>query len=252
MMSTTKYERLLRRLPQLTNGQLFWLDKVVDVFECPHEFKIHSSDLFDAEVLENFGDALRIHHAFSIEPFSKDKFEYVLEQILKMSGRSADLASKGNRGHDITINGLRVSLKTQADNNLKRDKIWISKFMELGRGQWTDNPEDLKGLLSLFLEHMAGYDRILSLRTLQKSPDWEYELIEIPKSLLETAKFGTLDMKLESRQLPKPGYCHVFDASGNMTFQLYFDGGGERKLQIKNLLKSSCSVHASWKFSLTS
>ncbi len=35
-----------------------------------------------------------------------------------------------------------------------------------------------------------------------------------------------------------------------MDFQLYFDGGTERKLQIKHLLKSLCVVHAEWKFDI--
>ena len=246
-----KHERLFQRLPSLTNGQLFWLDKVVEVFECPHTFQIYESDLFNTGILADFGDALRIHHAFSVEPFSKDKFEYVLEQILKIDGRQANLATKGNRGHDITIDGVKVSLKTQADKNIRRGKIWISKFMELGSGQWSNKPEELNGLLSMFLHHMTGYDRIFTLRTLQKGPEWEYELVEIPKKLLQAAENGRLEMKLDSKQLPKPGYCYVTDLAGNDIFQLYFDGGGERKLQVKNLLKTHCTVHATWKFSIT-
>ena len=245
-----KLNKLLERIPSLTNGQIYWLEKVVEIFDCPHDFQIFDTDLLDAEILESFGDALRIHHAFSVEPFSKDKFEYVLEQILKMSGQQAKLAPKGNRGHDITINGLRVSLKTQADKNLRRDKLWISKFMELGKGQWSDNPDELKALLKMFLQHMEGYDRILSLRTLHKAPDWEYELVEIPKKLLKAAEHGRLEMKLNSRQFPKPGYCYVTDDAGKTIYQLYFDGGGERKLQVKNLLKEYCTVHATWKFSI--
>lgn len=245
-----KVDRLLQRIPELTSGQIYWLDTVVAVFDCSHDFQIHESDLFDSETLANFGDALRIHHAFSVEPFSKDKFEYVLEQTLNMSGQQAKLATKGNRGHDITVNGTRVSLKTQADKNLKVDKLWISKFMELGKGQWSDDPEELNGLLAAFLQHMNGYDRILSLRTLQKGLVWEYELVEIPKTLLEEARNGRLEMKLNSKQLPKPGYCHVSDDTGSVKYQLYFDGGGERKLQVKNLLKKYCTVHATWQFSI--
>lgn len=51
-----------------------------------------------------------------------------------------------------------------------------------------------------------------------------------------------------SKQTPKPGYCHVNDVNGNEKFQLYFDGGTERKLQIKNLDKGFCVVHAEWEF----
>ncbi|MEO6788478.1 MAG: restriction endonuclease, partial [Chthoniobacteraceae bacterium] len=92
------------------------------------------------------------------------------------------------------------------------------------------------------------YDRILTLRTISKAPNWHYELVEIPKPLLAQAKDGKLEMKLESKQSPKPGYCHVRDADGQPLFHLDFDAGSERKLQIKALRKSACVLHAEWKF----
>lgn len=222
----------------------------MSVFDSPSDFTVLASDIFDEITLENFGDALRIHHSFSVEAFTKDKFEYVLEKVLNMSGSSATLAPRGNRGHDIIIEGNSVSLKTQADKNIRADRIWISKFMELGKGQWTDNPNELVGLRDMFLEHMDQYDRILTLRALQRGPEWLYELVEIPKKLLMKASEGELEMKTDSRQMPKPGYCHVRSPEGEMIFQLYFDGGGERKLQVKNLLKSYCKVHGTWKFTV--
>jgi len=204
--------------------------------------------MINQEILNNFGDALRIHHSFSIEPFSKDKFEYVLEHTLNINSTIASLAPKGNHGHDITVNGVAISLKTQADKNIKEDKIWISKFMELGKGDWGNNPKDLEKLRNSFLNHMKNYERILTLRTLEKGPKWKYELVEIPKALMISAKEGELEMKLDSKQFPKPGYCHVPQKEGIKKFQLYFDGGSERKLQVKNLLKEFCSVHATWEF----
>jgi Type II site-specific deoxyribonuclease len=246
-----RLQRLTGMLPRLTPGQLLWLEKVVGIFGLPADFKNFTSSLLDSESLQDFGDALRIHHAFSKEPFSKDKFEYVLEQVLKSKGIEAQLAAKGNRGHDLTISGERFSLKTQADSNIKLDEIWISKFMELGKGAWGRNPKDLKGLRDAFLEHLTHYERILTLRALSKSPDWKYELVEIPKSLLEEAVGGELKMMKDSKQLPRPGYCYVRDSrTREMKFQLYFDGGGERKLQVKSVLKKLCTVHACWQFSI--
>ena len=139
-----RIKKIINKIPSLTNGQLVWLDKVINAFEGEYSFIICKSDIMNQEILNNFGDALRIHHSFSIEPFSKDKFEYVLEQTLKMNSIVASLAPKGNRGHDITINGETFSLKTQADKKIKEDKIWISKFMELGTGDWGNNPKDLE------------------------------------------------------------------------------------------------------------
>ncbi|EAT58402.1 hypothetical protein CferDRAFT_0341, partial [Chlorobium ferrooxidans DSM 13031] len=138
---------------------------------------------------------------------------------------------------------------TQADKGIREDKIWISKFMELGKGLWGDNPADLETLLDLFLAHLDHYERVLILRALQKAPNWIYELVEVPKALLMLAGSGKLEMKTESRQFPKPGYCFVREGETEL-FQLYFDGGSERKLQLKNLLKCRCMVHARWEFTI--
>ncbi|HEY7490420.1 MAG TPA: restriction endonuclease, partial [Candidatus Tectomicrobia bacterium] len=182
-------------------------------------------------LLQDFGDALRIHHCFSKEAFTKDKFEYALERVTNLCGIPSTLARRGNPGHDITINGMRFSLKTRADRSIRANRLHISKFMELGRGTWTDKDEDLVGLREQFFNHMHSYDRILSLRRLlgTRTYAWHYELVEIPKVLLQEAANGTLRMIHSSRQFPKPGYCYVIDLEGHNKFQLYFDGGTERK-----------------------
>ena len=239
---------LIEAIPDLTLGQLHWIQRVVKVFGGYHQYTVTESDIFDETVLRNFGDAMRVHHSFSAEPFSKDKFEYVLVEVLKITGRTAVLAPKGNPDHDITVDGVKVSLKTQADKGIKENLLWVSKFMELGKGQWSNKPEELEGLRQQFFAHMKSYDRILSLRTLNKAPRWKYELVEIPKTLLMRASTGVFEMKLDSKQTPKPGYCYVSDANGDKLFDLYFDGGTERKLQIKNLRKDICRVHATWEF----
>lgn len=246
-----RIRRLVKLLSSVSPGQLYWVERVLSVFNCPGNFvRCAASDLITDPVLNDFGDALKIHHAFSAEPFSKDKFEYVLQRVLSSHGVSAELAPKGHPGHDLTLSGQRVSLKTQADSGIKPGEIWISKFMELGGGVWGSDPADLEGLRGQFLRHLSRYDRIFTLRTLSKAPDWSYELVEIPKGLFLRAAGGHLAMMTASRQNPKPGYCYVSDDDGLPLFELYFDGGGERKLQVKKLRKSACVVHASWSFSI--
>jgi hypothetical protein len=65
---------LISSIPELTLGQMHWIERVVSVFREEHQFTIHRSDLFDEELLRNFGEAMRVHHSFSAEPFSKDKW----------------------------------------------------------------------------------------------------------------------------------------------------------------------------------
>ena len=72
---------LIEAIPDLTLGQLHWIQRVVKVFGSYHTYSITESDIFDETILRNFGDAIRVHHSFSAEPFSKDKFEYVLVEV---------------------------------------------------------------------------------------------------------------------------------------------------------------------------
>jgi hypothetical protein len=232
--------RLYESLKNLTDGQIGWLRTVVEQFHKPASFRRSpESDLINECVLQDFGDALRIHHCFSKEAFTKDKFEYALERVLNLCEIPSTLAVRGNPGHDITINGVRFSLKTQANKGISSHYLHISKFMELGRGTWTDQEENFVGLREQFFRHMESYDRILSLRRLRRTRTyaWHYELVEIPKGLLLEGRNGVLRIMRTSRQFPKPGYYDVIDSTGVSKFQLYFDAGGERKLQIKALKK---------------
>ena len=238
---------IISSLAGFSESKIDWLNLIVERFELVHAYRQFRGDLITHKILESFGDALLVHHCLSKESLSKDRFEYMLERAVNSSGQRAAIAPRGNPGHDITINGEKFSLKTQADASLKLDSIHISKFMELGSGEWSNNPMHLIGLRNQFLDHLKEYERILILRTLRKPPEpWLYELVEIPKKLLLGAKDGELEMRMESGQNPKPGYCRVYSKDRELQFELYFDGGGERKLQVKNLRKDLCVVHSTW------
>lgn len=243
-----RLEKLVKTVSLLTDGQLYWLDRALRILALPCKCEVVKSDLLSKQAIENFGDAIRIHHSFSAEPLSKDRFEYILANVLNRSGHEAQLAPKGLPGRDIVIDGCRLSLKTQADRSIKADRIHISKLMELGKGQWGNNLDDLIPLRDAFLEHLKGYERILVLRALDQGPQWCYELVEIPKVLLEMAANGKFEMSTNSKQNPKPGYCHVRSREGEELFRLYFDGGSERKLQGQNIRKCHCILHATWQF----
>lgn len=247
-MVAQKHYDISEKLVNLTDFQVEIITKIIDQLQCKKSFwRNPQSDLITRQVLEDFGDALRIHHVFSAEALSKDRFEYTLERVLVGCGIPACRAPKGNPGHDLTIKNTRVSLKTQADKNIKIGSIHISKFMELGKGAWTDKIEDIQGLLLRFLEHMKKYQRIFTLRRLRDVHNEVYELVEIPKLLLEKAQYGKISIMDNSKQTPKPAYCNVYEEN-TLEFRLYFDGGTERKLQIKDLKKDLCMVHATWCF----
>jgi hypothetical protein len=249
----THLAALNEALAQLSVAQLEVLTGIVEGFGLELEAKVDASSDFATEAFaERFGDLLLIHHALSRESFSKDKFEHGLETVLRRVDTPATLAPRGNPGHDITVRDESWSLKTQADRDIKPDRVHISKFMELGRGEWAAET-DLAGLRERMFTHMQSYDRIFTLRTLSaaraaaRDPFHHYELVEIPKALLLRAANVDCVMHQDSKQTPKPGSCTVTE-NGDVLVQLYFDGGTERKLQIKHLAKSACRVHATWRF----
>ncbi|MFH0800665.1 MAG: restriction endonuclease [Pseudomonadota bacterium] len=247
-----RIQKLCLSLRELTEPQLEFIESIVA--QLRKRFvrieRNSRSDIVDEKFLRDFGDVLRIHHCLSKEALSKDRFEYAFERTLNQRGKKAELApSRARPGYDITIDGEPCSLKTQADKEIKDEEVYISKFMELGKGRWSGSVEDFIGLREQFLKHMKAYDRIFSLRSLSSGPGRrKYELVEIPKTLLREARNGKITVCKESRQKPKPGYCNVSGAGGKLKFQLYFDGGTERKLQIKHIQKHLCTVHARWEF----
>jgi hypothetical protein len=239
-------------MKSLSDSQKELISKVEEAFISPYGSKVLNiqAAFISDSIYECFGDSLKIHHVFSYEPFTKDKFEYALVRAFNRNGILAEMAlSRASRGHDVTINGVKFSLKTQADATIREDRIHISKYMELGKGTWTDKVENLHELRQNFLEHLTHYDRILTLRCLSKANPHRYELIEIPKSLLLESQNGQFTVMSNSKQIPKPGYCVVTDKGGiEEKYKLYFDGGSERKLQIKDIKIKFCIKHAEWNF----
>lgn len=245
-MTENEILALAKALRHLSESQRDLVRRVMAQFALPYNFSRNAkSDLITVSVLNHFGDALRTHHALSRQALSKDRFEFALERALNMGGVKADLvSSRTNRGHDISVAGVPVSLKTEAAKGIKIDSIHVSKWMELGKGYWK-----LSILRDVFLDHLASYDRIFTLRCLQQGPrKYHYELVEIPKALLRESEKCEFEMMTDSKQDPQPGYGRVYRPNRTLKYELYFDGGTERKLQIRRLDKSLCIVHATWVF----
>ncbi len=245
---------LIQKLDLLRPRQLLRVNTLVEALIEGADYWVDTnSDFATEDFAQEFGDQLRLHHNASLIPLTKDKFEYAFVDALNDSGYTARKLPNGNPGEDIIVNGSPWSLKTQADRLIKRDFIHISKFMELGKGQW-ETEEDIQALRARMFAHMTAYERIFSLRCLSKDKVagvtiYDYELVEIPKALLLKADGQPIEIKVNSRQNPKPASCYVHDEIGQ-AFELYFDGGTERKLQVKALAKRNCQVHATWKISI--
>jgi hypothetical protein len=245
-------ESVAEKLAKLSQRQLNYLNSALEGLIEPIDVtRLEGSDIASEIFVEEFGNRLKAHHGVSSKALTKQHFERAMEEACNVCGMPATLNTPNFPGCDIKIQGQTFSLKTQGDKAIKPEKLWISKFMELGTGEWTDQVEQLRVLTGQFLNHLSKYNRILSLRNFhRKTGDktlWKYELLEIPVELLLNANQGEYSMNVTSTQSAKPGTCKVTDSQG-LAFQLYFDGGTERKLHIQHLRKNLCKEHATWTF----
>ena len=184
MTSAEVLAEISRLWPNLLDDQRTLLLEVARSFAQPiQQWRRPNSDVVpDDRTLSRLGDALRSHHSASHEPFKKEKLEYALQRIYASQGRKATLSTSRTAKFDLEVDEQRWSLKTQADRGITRDRLWISKLMELGQFSWTRDPETLREVVAFVLGKLSQIDRILTLRCLTPtdSTHHEYELVEIP------------------------------------------------------------------------
>jgi Type II site-specific deoxyribonuclease len=139
--------------------------------------------------------------------------------------------------YGLSVEGIKISLKTETGIGTKSDSISITKLCTTEREPW-DAPT-LKGRA---LEHLSRYDVILMLRTIWTKELVRYQLVDIPVSLLrllancEPVPVG----KRTGRQslgadVFREGHLHV-----------HFDGS-DGKCQIRGLRVADCKLLQEWK-----
>jgi type II restriction enzyme len=207
--------------------------------------------LIDEPIRVALGNTILRHHMeFSDEPYGKERFEYGLVRAFMNAGRQASKAPRGRSGYDVELEGLRFNLKTQADKELCRDFVLISKYMEIGKGPpWTHDPATFQWLKTKFLEHLADYRGVLMLRSYPYTIAnfWHYELLEIPLAVLAKAEETCLQVADRSDTIPPAIHSFVQDAAGPL-FKLNFQGGGERKMSVCGIRRDACILHSEWSF----
>jgi type II restriction enzyme len=105
-----RQQELLKRLKGLSVSQVTAISNIIHQFERPiNATRNPNSDLVSDCMLEEFGDTLQIHHCFSAQALSKDRFEFALERCINACGGKAVLSPRNNPGEDIAIDGVQVS-----------------------------------------------------------------------------------------------------------------------------------------------
>lgn len=212
--------------------------------------RLISDGFVSARHICHLGETFARLQALTGAPVTKTAFENTLHLAFEDCGSDVSMpAGRTNPGHDITIDGVRISLKTEAARSIRRGSITISKLMEAAWSKGFTGPADACVGVRKIMAHLANYERIMVLRAFAEGDHISYELVEIPHGIL--AAVSAL-RPTDFSALTKSGRTRAKvrgPLSDDAYFTLVFDGS-DNKVTVRGLRMDLCLVHATWRIPL--
>lgn len=207
-------------------------------------YRIESSDIVTDDLAAYLGYHFALYHALTADVVKKRAFERALVTAARTDGRLVEVpSSQTNPGHDVSIDGVTFSLKTEASRAISTTGVTISKLMESAWTKALRSEKDALIGLERILVHLDRYDRVLMLRVFRNADSTRYELLEIPKSVIMSMKdLSILDF---TPITPAGSTKAVVRCADQTAFTLVFDGS-DNKITIRNLRVALCRLHATW------
>lgn len=168
-------------------------------------------------------------------------FEALVEQAFRTAGWSREEVvptTPNSPWHDLSVGGVRLSIKSETGKATKAKKISITKLCTTETGDWCAD-----SLVGHALAHLSRHDRMLMVRAIWREGALHYQLVEIPLQLLarmKEARFSEVGTRRGRRSLA----ADVTD-QGEKVFRVHFDGA-DGKCQIHGLLISLCVALREW------
>lgn len=200
----------------------------------------------------HLGEAFARLQALTDAPVSKVAFENTLSLAFEDCGSVVSMpAERTNAGHDLTIDGVRLSLKTEAAGAINPKRLRISKLMEAAWSKDFGSTADAVASVGRIVAHLGSYERILVLRAFCTDEAITYELVEIPHAVLmrigslTADDFSPLTANGSTKALVTEPNCGDNPRQADVQYRLVFDGSAN-KVSIKSLRKDLCRIHALW------
>jgi hypothetical protein len=247
MPKKTDDKALTDLLAAMPAGRVVLLTEMAKALQRPITVSVAGdSDIVSEAFASDFTGRLLLFHAMHDAALTKKTFEYFFCGASRAAGRSAHHTENAvHAGEDITVDGVKFSLKTEGGKSISTKAVHISKFMEARWIRECRTGDDFCRLShERILDHLKHYERIVTLRAFESGDYIKYDLVEIPRVLLE--KIGTLrpfDFSVRSENGSSSAI--VKGENGENLFTLSLDGSVE-KVTVRNLLVNHCRIHAQW------
>ncbi len=244
-------EEVVALLNGLSPLQVEVLHSIIKRFAEDQVGELLRTDFLSKEQFEFFSMRLAAHHATSDNVLKKENFEHILVQSFVRTGiEAAKTESMTARGADMTVNGVTISLKTEAAKALKAGYIHISKLMEAAWIKQITTAEDIiPQIQSMVMPHFENYDRIFMLRAYadkERKGSIRYDLREIPKDVL--MRIGDIRAEDFTPLTPTRTTNADVQLDGKTAFRFKLDGSDD-KLTLTALDIDFCPLHAWWSMS---
>lgn len=241
-------DHLLSTLQSLTEPQLAILSRMATAMQKPvagtHK---PDSDIVTPAFFTAFGNELLLYHAVHENKLSKKTFEHLFMYAALAAGRKAYINKNSTAAEgDVKLDREWLSMKTQADKQIRSGKIYIQKLME---ARWIRNYEDKAEIVrqasSRIPEHVRRYERVIMLRAFETPANHlTYELVEIPRELFIRLENIGVEAYSDRNKYGSTS-VEVRGEGGELLYRMLLDGSVE-KIRIFGLLKSVCIVHGEW------
>jgi hypothetical protein len=198
--------------------------------------------LFTAQFVGTLQTWIHTHHTlYPRVPPRGIYFESLVERTFVHSGWSRDevaLENPNSPRADIRIGDTRLSLKTETGRGTQRERISITKLCTTETGEWTST-----ALIDHALNHLTRYEGILMLRAIWTADGIDYQLLDVPVSLLQRMS-GCIAKEIGTRTGRRSLSLDVKEGD-SVLFRVNFDGA-DGKCQVRALRVDHCIMLAEW------
>ena len=199
--------------------------------------------LFSDRFVSTLQSLVTLHHSIYPKIPPRDIFfESIVEQAFLRSGWKREqvvLTAMKSPMHDMSVGETKLSVKTETGASTRRDSISITKLCTTETGEWESS-----FLISHALAHLERYDFILMLRAIWEPGVIHYQLLDIPKSVLQKMATATA-LPVGARPGRRSLAVDIIDDQGETLFRVHFDGA-DGKCQIHKLRVAICTMLREW------
>lgn len=216
----------------------------------PRWQRLAGSEVVNERFCDYFFRAAAVYHAQNRYKLHERPAERILARSWLAGGRKVWEPSSRNHPFDLLLDGTeRLSIKTESSEQIKVDRIIVSKLMEVPQEQMPKDPAAAARFArNQVPARLEDCDRILTLRahtSLDEKgcPCMLYELVEIPLYIFgRLARVRPAQISVRGKTLSLP--LRV-GRDKDPALEIKYDTSA-CKVGIRNLRADLCTVHASF------